>query len=179
MKKSDKKLKKENLKIFSAIVAEGMYRDKNLGVVPLTETIQKKLGVSKGDIVEIAFNKKKVVATAIDGYKKDSQSNYIRLDRRTRDELNVILGEEVTISKPLISNAKEVIVKTPEKIPRTIPVPIDWQTYFRQRLENKGIIEGSKINMPTLGLDIEFDVVNVLPLGVCKITKETKFNFLE
>ena len=58
MKKPDKKLKKENLKIFSAIVAEGMYRDKNLGVVPLTETIQKKLGVSKGDIVEIAFNKK-------------------------------------------------------------------------------------------------------------------------
>ncbi len=179
MARPDKKIKKNIVEEFSAIVADGMYRDNNLGVVPLTKTIQKKLKVLPGDIIELSFSGKKTVATVIEGYNKDSKSNYVRLDKRTRDQLGIILGEEITLTKPQVFNANEVIVRPKGKIPHTIPVPIDWQTYFRQRLVNKGVIEGDKISMPVLGVNIEFDVVNVQPLGVCKVTSETTFDFSE
>ncbi|MEM0201171.1 MAG: hypothetical protein QXD23_02085 [Candidatus Micrarchaeaceae archaeon] len=178
MRGPNKKVKNVKTEVeFAATVAEGMYRDKNLGVVPLTKKIQMKAGIVPGDIVEISFDKKKVVATVIEGYERDSESGYIRLDKNMRDELGIILGEQVNISKPKVYEAREVIVEPIGRIPHTIPIPVDWPAYFRQRLENKGVIEGSKITMPIFGLNIEFDVVRVLPEGVCKITPSTNFDF--
>ena len=159
------------------IVAEAMPRDMNLNTVPLNKKIQKKIGVVPGDIIEVRFNEKRLVATVIDGYKKDENTSYIRLDKSSRKDLGIILGEQVDVFKPKINEAKVVLFEPSRKTPRTIPVPIDWQAYFRQKLNNKGVVEGGRISVRIFGLEMDFDVVRILPDEIGRITENTNFDF--
>ncbi len=157
-------------------VAETLHEDKTL-MVPLTKKIHKKTGALPGDIIEIRYNEKRVMATVIEGYEEDIDKDYIRLDKSSREQLGITLGECVNISKLKVSNATQILLEPSKGISGITTMPIDWQGYFRDTLKNKGVVEGSTVNVKVLGIGMEFNVVRILPEELGRVTDETNFEF--
>ena len=114
-------------------VAAEMYRDRGFGRATLTPKIQKRLGVKRGDAVLIDFDGKKEVAVVEDGYLKDRKNDYVRLDTEIRNLLEIVIGEQILVSKPKIAEAASIKMHAVLRRPRFIPVETDWRRIIKSK----------------------------------------------
>ena len=161
-------------------VAAEMYRDHGLGRATLTPRIQKRLGVKRGDAVLIDFDGRKAVAVVEDGYLKDRKNDYVRLDMEIRNLFEIVIGEQVLVSKPKIAEAVNIKVHAVLRLPHFIPVETDWSSIIKHRFSNRYVLNNSRVNldMGVVGLKMYIDSVTPkVPNAAYRITENTNIVF--
>ncbi len=157
-------------------VAAEMYRDRGFGRATLTPKIQKRLGVKRGDAVLIDFDGKKEVAVVEDGYLKDRKNDYVRLDTEIRNLLEIVIGEQILVSKPKIAEAASIKMHAVLRRPRFIPVETDWSSIIKSKFANRYVLNNSKVNLNMGMVGLKMRVVGVtpkIPNAAYRITENT------
>ena len=157
-------------------VAAEMYRDRGFGRATLTPRIQKRLGVKRGDAVLIDFDGKKEVAVVEDGYLKDRKNDYVRLDTEIRNLLEIVIGEQILVSKPKIAEAASIKMHAVLRRPRFIPVETDWSSIIKSKFSNRYVLNNSRINLNMGMVGLKMRVVGVtpkIPNAAYRITENT------
>ncbi len=146
------------------------------------------LGLKDGDVIEIEGNKI-TTATVVES-KADASLGILRIDSYLRKNAGTSIGEEVTIRKAQIKEAKKVKLAP---VDQEIAIQGNLNGVFLNRIINKGdiIVTGIRkqqprpnmmfddifnqmmSNMTSIG-EIKLAVINTKPLGPVKITEDTQ-----
>jgi transitional endoplasmic reticulum ATPase len=104
----DKKDEKEMSSIKLRVV-EALQDDAYQGIARMDPTLMKKLKLQRGDIISIKGSRE--TFTIVDrAYPADMGENIIRIDGITRKNAKTGIGEQVTISKAELKEAKKVVI---------------------------------------------------------------------
>jgi transitional endoplasmic reticulum ATPase len=155
-------------------VAEAEYADVGRGIARIDNETMEQLGVSTGDIIEIA-GQSTTAAVAWRSRLEDEGSGIIRMDGVLRKNAGVSLGDFVDISKADSKPAKEVLLAPVEKV----FLRGDLANYFKQRLLNKPAYKGDLVVFEIMGQSIPFVVANTNPKGIVYVSKITKIKISE
>lgn len=174
MKKNEKSKTKSDsdLKTIAPVkvrVAESKIKDVGKKKAFLDTLIMNRLGVSNGDVIEIAGN----CLTAVTVYgieDKNKKNNCIHIDGQTRRNAGVSLNDFVLIKKitPKIAEKVVLICNTSKNFSE------EFIFYLNNRYENYPVIKGDQFLLNFLGTFLEFIVHSTLPREVVKISKDTK-----
>ena len=149
-----------------------------------------KLGLQDGDVIEIEGNK--ITTATLVASQADASLGILRIDSYLRKNAGTSIGEEVTIRKAQIKEAKKVKLAP---VDQEIAIQGNLTGIFLNRIVNKGdiIVTGVRrqqapktsnmlfddifnqmmTNMTSIG-EIKLAVVNTKPLGPVKITEDTQ-----
>ncbi|MCL5413514.1 MAG: hypothetical protein M1569_03885 [Candidatus Marsarchaeota archaeon] len=173
-REGSKKIKKRSVML---TVVDALSEDAGLGITTLNQVTQEELGVRSGDIVQISFNGENAVAVVEPGSHKSA--SHTALSRSTHDLLGVTTGNQIRVSKPAVSNAKKVTLRPSIRLPDSIEVPGEWSVHLRNHLSESSLTEGAKVWVPLEGMECRFNVIDVMPKGVVRVTKDTEFEIEE
>lgn len=143
-------------------------RDTGKGRIRISLANMKKLGVSKGDVVEIN-GKKKSVATCFPLYPSEKKKQNARVDSFTRFNCRTKENESVTIKKIKTKIATWVHLEP------LIPVPPIDVRYFNDCLEGISFLKSDKIIVPYFEDVLYFKIAKTVPTGPITISDETTF----
>ncbi len=154
-------------------VAEAKPRDVNKGKIRIGSYDMRVLGIKPGSYVEIE-GRRKTVAIAVKADPEDEGAGIVRMDRVTRQNARVQLGDMVKI-RPI--NPKSAL-----SIRVALKVPIDYEfsgaqlrAFLQKKLRNRAFVEGDEFVVETdLPGTSRFIVVSTKPEGPVKITRETQ-----
>ncbi|MEM3744693.1 MAG: CDC48 family AAA ATPase, partial [Candidatus Micrarchaeaceae archaeon] len=120
---------------------------------------------------------KSTPATVWQAHPSDEGLGFIRIDGYTRQNLGVGIGDKVFVTKAVVRDAEKVVLAPP--MGQRAPLSPDFSDYAKRKLENKPVSKGDAIPIPMFGLVFTFLVVQTIPHGIVKITKETNFQVKE
>ena len=143
-------------------------RDTGKGRIRISLANMKKLGVSKGDVVEIN-GKKKSVVTCFPLYPSEKKKQNVRVDSLTRFNCRTKENESVTIKKIQTKIATWVHLEP------LIPVPPIDERYFNDCIEGISFLKSDKIIVPYFGDALYFKIAKTVPTGPVTISDETTF----
>ena len=147
------------------------------------------LGLKDGDVIEIEGNK--ITTATVVASQADASLGILRIDSYLRKNAGTSIGEEVTIRKAQIKEAKKVKLAP---VDQEIAIQGNLTGVFLNRIVNKGdiIVTGVRrqqprssnmmfddlfnqmmTNMTSIG-EIKLAVINTKPLGPVKITEDTQ-----
>ncbi|WP_292474011.1 CDC48 family AAA ATPase [Methanosphaera sp.] len=147
------------------------------------------LGLKDGDVIEIEGNK--ITTATVVASQADASLGILRIDSYLRKNAGTSIGEEVTIRKAQIKEAKKVKLAP---VDQEIAIQGNLNGVFLNRIVNKGdiIVTGIRrqqpktpnmmfddfinqmmTNMTSIG-EIKLAVINTKPLGPVKITEDTQ-----
>ncbi|MGM5481906.1 MAG: CDC48 family AAA ATPase [Nanobdellota archaeon] len=95
-------------------VAEAFQDDVNKGIVRIDSSFMHELGIRPGDIVEIE-GERKTVAITDRAYPGDIGLKIVRMDGITRRNAKTGIGENITVRKAEIKEAKKVVISPAQK----------------------------------------------------------------
>ncbi len=148
-----------------------------------------KLDLKDGDLIEIEGNK--ITTATVVASQADASLGILRIDSYLRKNAGTSIGEEVTIRKAQIKEAKKVKLAP---VDQEIAIQGNLNGVFLNRVVNKGdiIVTGIRrqqpktpnmmfddffnhmmTNMTSIG-EIKLAVINTKPLGPVKITEDTQ-----
>ena len=148
-----------------------------------------KLDLKDGDVIEIEGNK--ITTATVVASQADASLGILRIDSYLRKNAGTSIGEEVTIRKAQIKEAKKVKLAP---VDQEIAIQGNLNGVFLKRIVNKGdiIVTGIRrqqpktsnmmfddffnqmmTNMTSIG-EIKLAVINTKPLGPVKITEDTQ-----
>ena len=155
-------------------VAEAHGRDVGRGIARIDPKIMEELGLTPGDVVEIA-GKRRTVAICWPGYAEDYGKGLIRIDGYIRNNAGVSIDEKVTIKKIEAKKARKVTLAPME------PLRImGAEDYLRQLLEGRVITRGDRIPIGIMGRSIDLMVTSVQPPAPAVIiTDDTEITLTE
>ncbi len=155
-------------------VASAYQRDVGRGIVRIDRKAMREIGVQSGDIIEI-IGTKNTAAVVWPAYPEDEGLGIIRMDGTIRKNADVGLGDEVTIRKAEVKEAKKVIVAPTE------PMRFggDFVEWFHSRLVGRPVVRGDYIKVGILGQELTFVVTATTPAGIVQITEFTDFQVSE
>ncbi len=155
-------------------VAEALQMDVERMVVRIPSRIMREYNIKTGDIVEIT-GKSKAVAIVWRARPEDEGKNIIRMDGELRHNAGVSIGDQVTVKKAKVEEAKSVTIAPLEQIRFSgDPTP-----YFHSKLLDKPLIKGQRISINIMGNSLPFIISSVSPNKVVIVTPNTKVNFSE
>ncbi|GAB6134995.1 hypothetical protein JCM16307_05430 [Thermococcus prieurii] len=149
-------------------------RDVGRGIVRIDRKAMRELNVQPGDIVEI-IGTKNTAAVVWPAYPEDEGLNIIRMDGTIRKNAGVGLGDEVTVRKADVKEAKKVIVAPTEPI----RFGRDFVEWLHSRLVGRPVVRGDYIKIGILGQELTFVVTATTPAGIVQITEFTEFEVQE
>ena len=153
-------------------VAPAYNRDVDRGIARIDRKIMQKLGIRPGDIIEIQGSKT-TAAIVFPAYPEDEGLNIIRIDGTTRKNAGTSIGEEVTVKKAKVNDAKKVTIAPTEQI----QFNQDFVQWFHQHLLGRPVTKGDYIRINLYGVgSIEFVVKATQPAGIVVINEGTNFN---
>ncbi|WP_054841265.1 CDC48 family AAA ATPase, partial [Thermococcus peptonophilus] len=158
-------------------VASAYQRDVGRGgIVRIDRKAMRELGVQSGDIVEI-IGTKNTAAVVWPAYPEDEGLGIIRMDGTIRKNAGVGLGDEVTVRKADVKEAKKVIVAPTEPI----RFGADFVEWLHSRLVGRPVVRGGDyIKIGILGQELTFVVTATTPAGgIVQITEFTDFQVSE
>ncbi|GAB6134789.1 CDC48 family AAA ATPase [Thermococcus prieurii] len=155
-------------------VASAYQRDVGRGIVRIDRKAMRELNVQPGDIVEI-IGTKNTAAVVWPAYPEDEGLNIIRMDGTIRKNAGVGLGDEVTVRKADVKEAKKVIVAPTEPI----RFGRDFVEWLHSRLVGRPVVRGDYIKIGILGQELTFVVTATTPAGIVQITEFTDFQVSE
>ena len=155
-------------------VAEAHGRDVGRGIARIDPKIMEELGLTAGDVVEIA-GKRRTVAICWPGYAEDYGKGLIRIDGYIRNNAGVSIDEKVTIKKIEAKKARKVTLAPME------PLRImGAEDYLRQLLEGRVITRGDRIPIGIMGRSIDLMVTSIQPPAPAVIiTDDTEITLTE
>jgi len=155
---------KMKLHLKSLPLTRGMLIGELLGL------IMGKIGAQPGDIIKI-IGTKNTVAVVWPAYPEDEGLGIIRMDGTIRKNAGVGLGDEVTVRKTEVKEAKKVVLTPTEPI----KFGQDFVDWLHSRLVGRPVVRGDYIRIGVLGQELIFVVTETTPSGVVKITESTEF----
>ena len=170
MKKKDKSLTGSNkATTIKMKVAECRIKDVGKKKAILDRMSMEKLGVTDGDIIELAG--KKITAVSVYGFEdKNKKNSCIHIDGQTRQNAAVSLNDYVLVKKTDPKPAERIILScnTSKNFSE------EFNSYLNNRFEGYPVTKGEQFTLNFLGTSLEFKVHSTMPREVVKITKFTK-----
>ncbi len=170
MKKKNKSLTGSNkTATIKMKVAECRIKDVGKKKAILDSMSMGKLGVSDGDIIEIAG--KKITAVTVYGFEdKNKKNNCIHIDGQTRQNAGVSLNDYVLVKKADPKPAERITLSCNT----SKNFSDEFNLYLNNRFEGYPVTKGEQFTLNFLGTSLEFKVQSTMPREVVKITKFTK-----
>ena len=170
MKKKDKSLTGSNkATTIKMKVAECRIKDVGKKKAILDRMSMEKLGVTDGDIIEIAG--KKITAVSVYGFEdKNKKNSCIHIDGQTRQNAAVSLNDYVLVKKIDPKPAKRIILSCNT----SKDFSEEFNLYLNNRFEGYPVTKGEQFTLNFLGTSLEFKVHSTMPREIVKITKFTK-----
>lgn len=143
-------------------------RDAGRGVARLPEGSRSQLGVLSGDTVLIDGERSTVAkvwpATG------DLAAGTIQIDADTRANAGVSIGDEVTVRKQAVSNAKRVTIRPPVSLSSADQETVERA--IKRGLRDRPVSTGQRIRIERLAGG-PFEITDTQPSGTVYITEET------
>lgn len=147
---------------------EAYTKDVGRGFIRIDYDSMDKLKISTGDIVEIE-GKKKTVAKALPLYPSDEGKGMARTDGIVRENMKIVIDDEIKITKTKAFAAIQLVVKSTHAIP-----PID-ERYLTDAFEGMPMSIDDYVMVPYFGGRLKFQVVKTNPEGPVVVTRSTIF----
>lgn len=155
-------------------VGDAKQRDVGRGIARLDQNAMRKLGISAGDVIEIA-GKRGTSAIAWPAYSEDQNQSIIRIDGFTRKNASVAINEYMVVKPATVKNATNVVLAP---VDMHLNVDEDFTNFVKNRLVERTFVEGDTTLVMMLGHAIPFVVTKSRPHGIVRITKDTRFQIL-
>ncbi len=170
MKKKDKSLTgSHKATTIKMKVAECRIKDVGKKKAILDSISMEKLGVSNGDIIEIAG--KKITTVSVFGFEDKSKKNScIHIDGQTRQNAGISLNDYVLVKKTDPKPAERIILSCST----SKNFSDEFNLYLNNRFDGYPVTKGEQFTLNFLGTSLEFKVHSTMPREVVKITKFTK-----
>jgi len=150
-------------------VAECRTKDVGKKKAILDSISMEKLGVSNGDIIEIAG--KKITTVSVFGFEDKSKKNScIHIDGPTRQNAGISLNDYVLVKKTDPKPAERIILSCNT----SKNFSDEFNLYLNNRFDGYPVTKGEQFTLNFLGTSLEFKVHSTTPREVVKITKFTK-----
>ncbi|MEM2081221.1 MAG: CDC48 family AAA ATPase [Candidatus Bathyarchaeia archaeon] len=155
-------------------VGDARQRDVGRGIARIDQRTMQKLGISAGDVIEIA-NKRTTSAIAWPAYSEDQNRDIIRIDGFTRKNAGAALNEYVVVRPAKVKTALSI---TLAPVDMRLNVDDDFTNFVKNRLMERTLVEGDTTLVMMLGHAIPFTVSKTRPHGIVKVTAETRLTIL-
>ncbi len=149
-------------------------RDVGRSIARIDSETMKTLGVTVGDVIEIA-GKKSTAAKAWPAYPEDQGLGLLRIDGFIRKNCGASINEFVTVKKAEAEYATSIKL-APVDI--RISVDNDFVRFVKDRLIDRPCARGDTLLIMMLGHSVPFMVVNTRPNGIVKISPTTDITIL-
>ncbi|MEM0149613.1 MAG: CDC48 family AAA ATPase [Candidatus Micrarchaeaceae archaeon] len=153
-------------------VAGAMVPDDGRGIARIDSKARKLLNVMSGDIVEIKGKRKSTAAIVWQAHQEDEGLDFVRIDGYIRRNIGVGIGDRVFVTKADVKEAEKVIIAPPAN--QKTPISPDFSEYAKNRLEDKPLVKGDVVPIAMFGFAFNFVVVQVVPHGVVKVSRNTE-----
>ncbi len=153
-------------------VAGALVTDDGRGIARIDSKARKALNVISGDVIEVKGRRKSTAAVVWQAHQQDEGLDFIRIDGWIRQNIGVGIGDRVHVTKAEVKTAEKVILAPPPN--QRNPMSPDFAQYAKMRLENKPLVKGDVVPVAMVGYAFNFIVVQVVPHGVVRVTKETE-----
>jgi len=151
------------------IVAEANSKDVGRRIARIDPIAQELLGLTSGDAIEIASDRKKTTVLNWHGYPEDEGSGLIRIDGYLRNQLGIGINDRVEIKKVEVNVAQNITLRATE--PLRI---IDPEMYLTNLLEGFVLTKGDIIPLSIMGQRMDFIAWSTNPVGPIIIKKSTR-----
>jgi len=155
-------------------VGDARQRDVGRGIARIDQQTMQKLGISAGDVVEIA-GKRTTAAIAWPAYSEDQDRGIIRIDGFTRKNAGVAINEYIVVKPGKVKNAVNVVLAP---VDMRLNVDQDFTNFVKNRLMERTFVEGDTTLVMMLGHAIPFTVTKTRPHGIVRITYDTNLQIL-
>ena len=155
-------------------VGDARQRDVGRGIARIDQRTMQKLGISAGDVIEIA-GKRTTAAIAWPAYSEDQDRELIRIDGFTRKNAGVAINEYIVVRQAKVTNASSIVLAP---IDMKLNVDEDFTNFVKNRLMERTLVEGDTTLVMMLGHAIPFTVTKTRPHGIVRITYETNLQIL-
>jgi transitional endoplasmic reticulum ATPase len=149
-------------------------RDVGRGIARIDQRTMQKLGISAGDVIEIAA-KRTTSAIAWPAYSEDQNRDIIRIDGFTRKNAGVAINEYVIVRPAKVKTALSI---TLAPVDMRLNVDEDFTNFVKNRLMERTLVEGDTTLVMMLGHAIPFTVSKTRPHGIVKVTAESRLTIL-
>ena len=127
-------------------VADANQQNFGKGVARISTDSMKKLGISRGDIIEIEGSDK-IAGIAVEGYSQDKGLDIIRIDGLKRNNAGTSIGDRVRIRKANVGEAKKVTANTQIELKPEFEEVEEGEKYVGVTYEDIGGLEEIKQTM--------------------------------
>ena len=152
-------------------VAEAQPKDVGRGLARLDPQDLERLGVSTGDVVEVA-GKRATVVRAMPAYTAQRGLGLVQMDGITRANTGSSLDEKITIRSVEVRPAQSVVLAAMETT-RVSPAPAQAR-YIAKLLDGIPVVAGDRVRVDLIGTRAEtFTVTKTVPEGPVLIGPRT------
>jgi transitional endoplasmic reticulum ATPase len=130
----------------------------------------RKIGISTGEIVEIAGSKT-TAAVAWPAYPEDLKKSIIRMDSVIRQNAGIGLSEKVTIKKANPAKAKKIIFGS---VQTNVSFEYGFETFVKRKLLGYPLTKDDTVMIPVLGRANPFVVIDLDPNKIAIVTDDTE-----
>jgi transitional endoplasmic reticulum ATPase len=149
-------------------VAEAYHRDAGCDIARIDRDFMDRLGVDRGDILEIA-GEKSAYAIVRPGYPGDTGTDLLRIDGHTRGNSHVAIDDRVRVCKVTPADATRITL-TPTQ---SASFPGGTQ-YLIRHLKGRPVAEGQHLRVETVDNPLVFVVTATRPAGIVIVTRDTR-----
>ena len=155
-------------------VGDARQRDVGRGIARVDQKTMQKLGLSAGDVIEIA-GKRTTSAIAWPAYSEDQDRDIIRIDGFTRKNAGIAINEYVIVRPGKVKDALSVVLSP---VDMRLNVDEDFTSFVKNRLMDRTFVEGDTTLVMMLGHAIPFTVTKTRPHGIVRIVPGTGLQIL-
>jgi len=155
-------------------VGDARQRDVGRGIARIDQKTMQKLGLSAGDVIEIA-GKRATSAIAWPAYSEDQDRDIIRIDGFTRKNAGIAINEYVIVRPGKVKDALSVVLAP---VDMRLNVDEDFTSFVKNRLMDRTFVEGDTTLVMMLGHAIPFTVTKTRPHGIVRIVPGTGLQIL-
>jgi len=155
-------------------VGDARQRDVGRGIARIDQKTMQKLGLSAGDVIEIA-GKRTTSAIAWPAYSEDQDRDIIRIDGITRKNAGIAINEYIIVRLGKVKDALSVVLSP---VDMRLNVDEDFTSFVKNRLMDRTFVEGDTTLVMMLGHAIPFTVTKTRPHGIVRIVPGTGLQIL-
>jgi len=154
-------------------VLEARQRDVGRKIGRISEDSMRKIGIETGDYIEVKGNSNSSLLQAMPAY--DLSNGEIRIDGYVRSAIGVSIGDEVSVKKAKVDEAKKIILAPTE------PIRFDqsFVDYVKDYLLYKPLSKGEVIPIPIYTGQIELIVTSTSPSNNVYVSSNTEIEIKE
>lgn len=157
-------------------VQEAKKRDSGRNIARVDQEVMEGLDIKTGDVIALV-GKKESAGIAWPSYPQDGGLGIIRIDARLKKNTGSKLDDTIKIRKANVQTARKIALAPVSVKLKSNP---RFETFVKRKLRNYPVTLNDYVNIPIgISRDIMFKIINMKPVGVCQIKKETVLNISE